>query len=240
MSPLANAPNRGYGDWQRIVDWDSPILFHESGVTHNADFATPVMDVSRFAYLGGIDFVQVNNCAVAVAWFADAGATELVGERVFILGMTMQTPAQYRMPNLGPFVQLQYLRIAGVSFTHSCFLFGTNRQHPLEAVPAIASFLLSASGTVANGFSVQGNPENYYAGPALAYFSTPAANWSLQFKTIDSNNASYTFDTIVTTGNNTRFTTVVPFGYWFVSINNQSGASGNFSLVMSASETGST
>lgn len=239
MSPIAKPPFRGYDDYQRTANMDDPVLFAESAVVHSLNFTTPVLDVQRYAYIGGFDNVSTAMCNVEIAWWLTPSGTQNAGQRNWTLDSVVDAIAQYRIINLGPFVTFTWATTLAGAFTHSCRLFPTNRQFPVEMIPT-AGLLVDQQATTIGASSTNTHyPQSHYAGPVDVWFECAASPLSvtlLSLTTAGSYDPFSRFDTA--TGNNAETRTVPP-GAWRVDIGN-SGAATSYNLTVTPSTTGST
>lgn len=240
MSPLISAPNRGYADWQRVANMDTGALVSINRGATRASDDSGVLDVSRFEYLGGQDHCLTTPVLVTMFWFADAAGLVTMGSRQFTLHQLVANPAQYRLPNLGPFVEIQWASISGDNFAHQATLIATNRFHPLEFIP-IEPLLIDAS-AVAIGGAANATvfTSDFYAGPVECVVSSVGGATSFVAQALDTAGVARTLSPTVTPAANTfaNLNFVAPPGAWFITALNP-GAATSYSITAVPSMTGS-
>lgn len=233
MSPLASPPARGFASWQRTGPYDSGVLYTSTAAAGSAGFVSPVIDVSRYAYLGGLLSGGNPGYWVTLTWYADSAATIPVGQRVFgVIGLVGQG-AQIRFPNLGPFCTISGAEMSGATFGYKVVLFGTNRVHPLEFIP-VQTVLIDQP-----GLSVPGNgsqsvyPGDYFAGPTQFYWDVTPANMVMLFQYLTFTGAWNEFARINLASAAGTQTVTMPAGAWrFQPNNNNAGAVvGNYGVI---------
>lgn len=239
MSPLAPSGARGYADYQRLDNWDSGVLWNEATGIVNTQINSPVLDVSRYAYLTGYAICGQNGLTVQIQWTMDAAQQVLAGSRSFTLTQPISGPMQFRIPNLGPFAQLLLTPFGGAAYSLNVNAGATNRVHPLEFIPANPAILdgqgvaLPASGTVIT------YPTDYYAGPLSIDFTPGVAAW-LTLDVLTSAGAWHRMYLMSgAAGSETVFTWVTPPGAWRMNVINQGAAASTFGLRAVPSMTGS-
>lgn len=240
MSPLVSSPARGYADWQRLDNWDSAPLFSETNIDIAGTHSSPVLDVSRYAYIGGYDISNANPAVVGFNWFADAAATITLGGVEFLLSPLIQDFAQYRLPNLGPFLQVSWAQVVAGHPSHTCRLIGTNRAHPLEFIPEGPLQYNIQSVALAAGAVVNIYPTDYYAGPMRVWgFFGAGFQWSLQTLLPDGTWIFIDQSPPTTVTTDVSAVTITPRGAWRFQIFNGGGAPFNYSFAAQPSQTGS-
>jgi hypothetical protein len=228
----------GYPDWQRVNNYDSPVLFAQVTVVSAGTIITPVLDVSRYAYLGGADQAITNSAQALITWYADSAGTIQTGQRVFSIHAS-QGIAYYRLPNLGPYCTLAWLEFGGVHFQHSCQMFGTNRFHPLEFIPSRAQLITQSNVPLAASASVNVWPVGYYAGPVQIWINGPASGWLYVLQSLDANAVAQFVDRAQPAASGDfRWNTVAPPGAWWVNVFNNTVTAGNYYLSVTQSTTG--
>lgn len=236
--PLANPPLRGYSEFQRLANWDSGPLYARTGNSGPGIELSGVQDVSRYACLAGFDIAGTIDVKVSFSWYADAAAATWLGTRAFQLSPSVAAGAQYRLPNLGPYVQGAWQAISGAAFAHTVELLGTNRSHPLELIPQ-APVLIDQQGAALPGSStVIANPSDYYAGPVGVYASAgQVAVLTFQYLT-----QAGAWDTFVSfnlpASGRSQFVVTVPPGAWRASVFNTTATATTFTLACVPSTTG--
>lgn len=239
--PLNSPPLTGYPAWQRIGNYDSGSLWTIDTGSVITQTTSPILNVSRYAYLGGrIQEVQ-SACYVAVQWYADAAATVAIAGRNIALSNLIGQPAIIRLPNLGPYCKIIVTQLTGGNYHFKGLVFGTNRVHPLEFIPASPVLIDVQSQAIGAGSTVQFYPTDYYSGPVQLLVEggqaaqltmgwlTNAGAWDLFFVTNVPAGTFQPFSAIVT-----------PPGAWRVAVENTGGAADNYLLSVIHSGTGAT
>lgn len=241
MCPLISAPNRGYADYQRVGNYDSGILWSVDTGSINVGISSPLLDVGRYAYLGGTIAGLLNQSQVSIFWYADAAATIQVGERFIQLHGQILQPAQIRLPNLGPFVRINCNITGGANQDVQANVFGTNRVHPLEFIPVNPLVIDQQNVAIAAGVTANLYPFDYYAGPCrLWMLVSQTSQWQLQalssagvWELFDQQQGFAAFA-------NVEQTLITPPGAWRLAVQNTSGTAGNYWAVVTPSTTGAT
>jgi hypothetical protein len=242
MSPLAQPPIRGYADWQRVDNFDMGIIYNYAPGVINFTHLSPVLDVSRFAYLGGRVGCALGGMMVIVYWYADAGGTVQLADRIFPISSLVTNSAFIRLPNLGPFMAFQVQAIAGANYNPQVNLFATNRVHPLEFMPEGAVLVDQQAVAIGAGSTNTTYPQDYYSGPAgVMYDPAYAAGFiELQYLTGAGNWDILDIVSGTTASTPARATMVMPPGAWRFQINNSTGAASSYYLTVTGSTTGAT
>lgn len=223
---------------QRTGPWDSPVLHEETNAVFAVAHSTGLLDVSRWGYLGGYDFLTNGDAMVDIQWFADGGASVGIGERRFQLSTLIPGAAMYRLPNLGPFAHVTWTPISGGNVAHSDCLIGTNRTHPLEMIPAQPTLVDLNAVALAGSATVTNYPASYYAGPLHVHYFTGQAG-QLNFQYLTAADAWDNFDVVpIVASTHTSFVTVVPPGAWRVQAINNTAVATTFNLQAVPSLTG--
>lgn len=156
---------RGYPDWQRVQNWDGPLVFSQSGVNHKGRFQTPIVEVSRFAAIEGRVKAFIAPVLLTLEWFAGPTEETLTGQRQLVLTPEISEWAQLQIRNLGPWVRATFAPVdVAVEWQLGLQLVCTNRAYPLELVPR-QSVLVNTSHAFAEAGSVTAYPTDYFAGP---------------------------------------------------------------------------
>lgn len=234
--PLAPSGSRGYPPWQRIQNYDSPVLWSSSPVLSTVTVTSPVIDVSRYAYLGGsLDSTHLAFW-VDIQWFVDAAATVRVGRQQFLVDVSTAA-CKLRLPNLGPFCVISCAPAPGPSFSAVINVFGTNRVHPLEFIPETPQLLTWEAQTIPNGQSYVNIPD-YYSGPVLIVSLANTTQITVTPQWFDSTRGAHNIDQWISGGGAiTRVDTVLPDGFCAILLTN-TGAAQTGSLWVTASATG--
>lgn len=238
MAPIADSAVRGYPDMQRIDNWDSGLLFEDEATVRNAPIASPVMDVSRYAYLGGFDICQLIPVAVRAIWTADNPPTLPLGNRDFALTDLITGNAQYRLPNLGPYCQLTYTPMAAGNWRHTARIIGTNRVHPLEFIPDSAVLIDVQAQNVAAAATVTVYPTDYYAGPVQVWsvIGQTSIVW-LEYLAAGAVWHQLAQETVAAAANSV-VDWATPPGAWRINVKNTGAAAGSLFLAVTPSTTG--
>lgn len=241
MSPLIGAPSRGYADYQRTQNMDTgAIVSINRGATKPSD-DSGIQDVSRFEYLGGQDRCFTTPVLVTVFWFADAAGLVTMGARQFVLSPSVANAAQYRLPNLGPFVEIQWASISGGNFAHQATILATNRFHPLEFIPESALLFSATATAIGAAAAVDVFPSDYYAGPMTCQVTSAGGATAFQAQAELQGGGIVNISPAITPAANafTNLTFVAPPGVWWIAVGNP-GAATNFSITAVPTMTGST
>ena len=238
MSPITGSPNRGYADWQRVSNWDNTPFDSNLVLPINGTVSTPVTDCSRFAYIGGFARANTHPILLTLSWYTDAAGVNQVGLRQLSLDHRITNANQFRVPNLGPYVQAVWQPNVtnGGLLTDTLFL--TNRFHPLEFIPQKDTLLNVNNFTVNNGVTDTRYPTDLYAGPIQVWTTVPATGWGLtMWHGISDAISTQAYGEVLPVNNSVR-TLVTPPTSWFLQVLNGSGANGAYSINVQHSETG--
>lgn len=231
--------SRGYGDWQRVDNWDSDPILQEFINPTVGGITSGVLDVSRFAYLGGSVQVTGGTCLMQVNWYADQALTEQIGSRRWTLGAPPGSPCSMRVPNLGPFCTVGFFLIGGAPLA-DVLLIATNRYNPLEFIPQFPLLVSQQNVTIAAAGSLTVTMGDYYAGPVQWWVANPTGSVAmLRFNFIDVDGTNKTiYQAQIPVTADTNGTAIVPPGIWSAVLINNSGAAANFFLTVRHSVTG--
>lgn len=240
MSPLVAPPARGYAEWQRIANYDSNELIVFPFNPGGGIVQTGVIDVSRFAYLGGFVKAIAGDFSVQAIWFSAFNGGDIVGKRSIPLTSNINTELQMRIANLGPYVQLTFNTIGGGGYSGLCIAFGTNRIHPLEVIPEQQVVIDKQAAALGASASVTVYPLDYSSSPARMLVSAGQAfTASLQYltfpgvwNTYDQNSGG--------AGAVLSVATLIPAGAWRLVVTNQSAIATTFTCTITPNVTGST
>ena len=231
----------GYPDGQRVANWDGPTLWSETTTPTNAAVASPVVNVSRYGYLAGFMDEFLSQSQVEISWFADRNAAISINRRQFVLTSQILHVASLRVPNLGPYAQVQVSAIGGVNYDFATLLFATNRTHPLELIPQSPVLIDQQNQAIAANATNTYYPSDYYAGPVSVWadVSQGPALVTLQYLTTAGSWDMIDQRTIAAAGEQ-PFQMVTPAGAWRMQVTNQAAAAGAVFLAATPSLTGST
>lgn len=240
MSPQAPAGTRGYTDFQRVDNWDSPLLYTSNAVIPPGGEVTPTLDVSRYGYLAGFDGVGTAIALAGFIWCMDSAFTIQVAQRVLMLSSNINFSAQYRLQNLGPFLQVKWLRIAGVPSAHAATLFATNRTHPLEFIPQNPVLIDQQNVGLGAGLTNTLYPSDYYSGPVDFALNVNGANWGVVFRYLNSAGVWDYLDEVTLSNGVTNYRRLMPSSAWRAEITNSSGGANTYYMTATPSTTGAT
>ena len=237
--PLISSPNRGYADWQRVENYDSGTLFTTFGYNAGDDQTSPILDMSRYACVGGYDINQSGPCNVLMTWYADAAGTVPLGSRSFQLSQLIIRPAQYRIPNIGPFLQIEWTQLGAGNLIHTCNIIGTNRQDPTIFIPYDSLMIDQQNAFLGANASQDTYPSSYSSGPhGVCVLANQ--NMLVTFITLSAGNTWDTFyQQLVTAGEKLVDTVVTPNGAWKANVMNEAANVTTYYLTAVASSTGS-
>lgn len=237
---LSAPPQRGFTDFQRTGPWDSGILWQDNTLLSGATITTGTLDVSRWAYVAGLDSLGAGSAYATYSWYADSAASNLVGQMIIPLTANCGA-AQLRLPNLGPFLKISWTAPLAQQFSHQSVLFGTNRFHPLSFIPIRGMLVNSQGQAVGANSSIQVYPVSYYAGPILIQVDPTFASAEVVLQVMLTDASWVTGDILFPAANaSSDYRTIAPFGAWRLNVLNNSAAAGTFGLVCLCPFTGST
>jgi hypothetical protein len=215
------------------VAWLLPATVVPAGIS------SPLSDTSRYGYLGGQIVISAFACAVRINWFADAAATVQVGQRNWVIDSAGPTLQQLRVPNLGPYCQMSLTPLTGAGCTVAATILPTNRVHPLEFIPVDAQLITAQVVAVTTGVDVGVFPVDFYAGPVRVWVDTPLTSWRAYLEGIAGGGAYLVTDEWTGGAGQVSVTTVAPPGSWRLGLGNLAGGTGNITVAVSGSTTGS-
>lgn len=236
---LAPAGARGYAAWQRIANYDGPIVWQANQNPGTTGQTSPVLDCSRYAYVGGQLGESSSQALWTFNWYADAGGVTQIASRQFVLYFRTEF-AQIRLPNLGPFLKITIAPIPnGGTIASTGVIFFTNRVHPLEFIPTNPG-LISQQATAINANTTNIYfPSDYYAGPVSVWAST---NYATGLVDMDQMATDGTWQTVnqykITTNGPVQQVMIAPAGAWRVAIQNSTASASTFYLAVTPSVTG--
>ena len=237
---ISAPPARGYPDWQRIQNYDTGILYNLVPGLTSGSFTSPIIDVSRFEYMGGYLFELSSQCSVGLRWFIDRAGAIAVGAITLVLSANVTNGAQIRFPNLGPFLQVTVVPLAGLQYDPDVAIFATNRFHPLEFIPVNPVLVDQQNFPVAGNATAVFYPSDYYAGP-VSTWCLFGQTGQLTFEYLTAGNNWDDFYQVILTANAEVTPQVVtPPGAWRCVLVNQSAVATGVYLAVVPPMTGST
>lgn len=236
-------PIQGYTDWQRITNQESPPLFTDT-TARTGLFTFPIFYVGHWRYLAGRMLVSGVACEVRFFWYADSPQLELLGGQSFVLDPAISdvnfgSAIQLHLLNRGAWCLIQINPDGGGTWTPVFRLSGSNRDYPLQALPA-RSRLFNATITVGAGATVNSAPFLYYAGPALMSVDTNAQLLRVRIRGFTTPTATWLVSNHnVPAATETNVPVIVPMGAWDVQVFNAAGVADTVSVRVTAGLTGS-
>lgn len=236
--PLGSGPV-GYSDWQRISNWDGPVIWEllTKAITGEAESA--VIDSSRYGYIGGRAFITAEPFRLSFTWYADKAATKPLGERWVEIDPNITQPVQLRIPNMGPFVKVALLGKEGTSKGIATLrLYLTNRVDPLQLIPRQV-LLLTHRKEAGDPELVTVYPTDYFAGPVTCHIETEGAGTNA-FLEVERGPGIWATTDLMQVPATTTFGTqrlIVPPGAWRLTVSSAPGKALNVDIL--ASMTGS-
>ena len=237
MSPIVAQPNRGYADWQRIANYDTPALLNTTNV--GTPYAPSALDVSRYSHVGFFIGQQAVPQFITFEWFLDPALTQQCGQQFFVMDPSINAPMQGHYANLGPFLSVTANCIPNPGHFTGLF-WASNRDVGYPITPNHPVLIDQQNVTIGATTTIDIYPQDYYAGPVTVWFSTDFAAGAFR---IFYENVSASWDILVqialsATGDN-RLTTIVPAGAWRCDAINSGGAAGHYYLTVTPSLSGS-
>lgn len=231
----------GYPDGQRVQNWDGPILWnHDTGPT-TTDVTSPVMDVSRFAYLCGNLSASQGNPDIIIDWYLDSAATIPVGGRSFAMSVNVGGGAQLRIPNLGPYVQITLAQAIVGTYRVVAYIFATNRVYALDFLPGGPLLIDQQDVTLGAGATAVLYPTGYYAGPVQIWTDIAAPSLlSMQALVAGSGWDYIAQQSAPSTPSQVVYEWVAPSGAWRINFTNTGSSPAGYYLAVIPSLTGST
>lgn len=166
----------GYPDWQRLTNWDGPVLWEPAPGVYNAQLNGPVMRVDRYQALSCLLEITAGKASFTFAWYADQALTTLIAARQVYLDGGAGNTSIVRLTNLGAWCQVLITPIGGAAFTLASTVFAvTNRGFPSEYV-AISSMLAQVESQNINaGVTFTAQCQYVVAGRAHLWAAGPTA-----------------------------------------------------------------
>lgn len=231
----------GYPDWQRVVNWDGPVLWQPPGTPFSSILFSPVLDVSRY-HLTAL-FLQLTGgeAQVTVVWYFDQGGTMQAGRRVFFTNRNVANGNWLRMVNQGSFVQIEIEPLQAGTVTPFIRVSGSNRTGPTEVTPPNDMLAQQAFSPLAGNTSVDVWANYMFAGPVSIWFNVPASGWELEVFTADRPTTTYPIFNVLSSGaGDITAKIVLPLSACKFQVHNTTVAAGQYSLAVVPSDTGST
>jgi hypothetical protein len=230
----------GYDDYQRIANYDSEVLYSFVAPPSSSSLQSPVLPVLRWSYLEGTLAPTVNPSALQFVWTSDAAGIDVVGTRQFIVAPAIANPLQFRLSNLGPYVNFEQVPVGGLNWGCAGSMSGGNRQSLLEAIPTQSVLIDQQAIAIAGNGQATIYPTDYYAGPMSVWFYPQFATGSLVLLGLTPAN---TWDNLNVYNNTVAnpivpLTWIAPFGAWRILVGNTTAGASTFYLAVTASATG--
>lgn len=238
-----SAGPEGYADWQRVDNWDSPILREITEVERVGSFTTPIFNISRYGYIAGVIGAQLNPVNIEFGYAMDETFTRLAGFRSFVSSPNITRKANIRIPNLGPYCRITFNPLnAGQHWRENTIVFGTNRISPMEFFPSQALLIKKSLAAIGASETQTIYPTDYFAGPAQLFATCNKANFSLTLSVQQIGGSDIlTLDQAVPgAGAIVERSVLLPPGAWYVQVGNGTAEAGLYDLTVLASLTGST
>lgn len=232
----------GYPDGQRVANYDSPALWvDDPGLVTAQDRTSPILNVSRYAYLCGQFGETQSQSQVQITWYLDAAGAVAVGRRTFQLDFNIGL-AQFRTVNLGPYVQVvRTATVFDATYGPESWVFASNRDYPLEFIPINPLLIDEQNVTLGAGASLTMYPLGYYAGPIQLWTDLGAPSLVNMRCLVAGGGWHYIAQLgITTTPSQAVYEWVAPSGAWQITFENNGAGAAGFYLAVTPSLTGST
>jgi hypothetical protein len=175
---MPEAGSRGYSDYQRVVNWDSPPLSEKPNAELLEKKELPSIglayEVSRYANIAGRLRGRVEGALITAKfiWGSSGAVAPPFAERTIILSGDITGSMLFRLPHLGPYMRAVIESLTGYPAHYDIILFNTNRMAPVEVLPETAIILRRGSTEILKGEPLTVYPTTYFAGPAELTAST--------------------------------------------------------------------
>ena len=237
MSPIVAQPNRGYADWQRIANYDTPALLNVTNVS--TPYAPSAQDVSRFSHVGFFIGQQAVPQFITFEWFLDPALTQQCGQQFFVMDPAINAPMQGHYPNLGPFLSVTANCIPNPGHFTGLF-WASNRDVGYPITPKNPVIVDQQNAAIGIDTTVNVYPSDYYAGPAQVWFSPIYATGSLEFQYETVSGAWDYFQTFAFLAQGPiNYPIDLPPGAWRVVVFNSTASAVTYFLTVTPSQTGS-
>lgn len=231
----------GYPDWQRVVNWDSPILWEAPGAPFNVTLVSPIVDVSRYHLLVMLLELTGGDTQVTVTWYFDPAGTRIAGQRVFFTNHNCTAANWLRLANQGSFARVQIEPLNAGTVSPFVRMSGSNRTAPTEASPQVDMLAQQAFSPLAANATVDVWANYMFSGPVSVWFNVPASGWELEVFVTDRPVTLYPiFNVLSTAGGDITAKIVLPISTCKFQVHNTTAAAGQYSLAVVPSSTGST
>lgn len=134
----------GYPDFQRLSNWDGPVLWQPTPGAYSATLTSPVMRVDRYQSLAVLVLLTAGKVLFSANWYADQALSTQIGSRQIFLDGAAGQYASGRLVNLGAWCQVQLLQMAGGSFTLSTTAIAPTNRGALSEFAPVEPVLISA------------------------------------------------------------------------------------------------
>lgn len=240
--PLVAQPGTGYNDYQTFGNYDSSILWQTASATGNTPVTSPVMNMTKYAAVGGYFLCTLGQCICNFVWYSDALLTFTIASRTVVLTSNITIGfGGWLIPNMGPFLQVQFTNIAGGNFQMNALAFGTNRTAPIQVSPQNGVLISQQGVSLGANSTLALYPTDYYSGPVQIWYDPQWAVGLLLFEVLSSvGNWDDLQQVQQSAAGNVSESIVVPLGAWRVVVGNSTGSAGTFFLTVTPSTTGAT
>src|SRR5579859_3494218 len=174
--PEGSRGPRGYADWQRIQNYDGPVVFNTTATSHEGIFRPFLRTgVDRYSHLSGFIEVGENPVLCTLGWWTAAESAKVLQLRQFVIDPLVTEAPYLHIPHQGPFLEIELEPLTGA--THwklTSALAFSNRVFGLEFVPRYPVLVSHAFAFVAEENLIS-YPRGYYAGPARLDVTNNAA-----------------------------------------------------------------
>lgn len=231
----------GYSEYQRTQNWDGPVLRTQGSGLRIGTQKYGRFNCSRYGYLSGVYKCTDADVTLIFRWWEGKTGGQMYGERVIQIASGVELPLQYRVPNMGPWVEIIVKPKTEVVEYHDEGRFGlNNRDHPLEAIPQSTLLLNNQAVKVPATSTVNVFPKCYYAGPAIMQLKpvAEAGTWKLEVEV-----SPEVYVTVkegaIPKATETGFEVILPLGAWRLAVSNASAVEQTYSATVIAPITGS-
>jgi hypothetical protein len=237
VTPLGAGPE-GYKDFQRIANYDGPLLASLAQVKKSGQVKTPRLQVSRFATLWAIAEVTENAPALEFEWFSAASGGSSIGSRIVWLTEHIGRYAVLSLPNFGPWVQVSLF--TNVNYSATASIFASNRTQQIGFQP-IEPMVMALNEPVKAGETKDLYPSSYASGPAQINARALTQNGTFAIEALTEPGLWVPTYVSELAGGGAPLNTqvVLPLGAWRVSVTNGTGVEASYIVRITPSSTGS-